>query len=408
MADRRGREEKAPESSSAPGPERNLGQILDLLAPDLSSVLVGEESWRRMRRISVELSADWVSFLGFEARLGPFSDGRRGDLAFNLTPEGLRRLSEGPFPRRWRRLARLCEQWGARSSVPFANAGEMWVELDMDDRGPWPAPNVFLSPGRESASPEPSAQAATVETCRWIGGTAAELFMARPPSRAVRQRLQRYVEQALRASLGQRQLRKVQVGMMSGRPVDGLRLCLLGLPAERVEGLLTEIRWPGARDLVSRRLQRFAPLVDDFGLHLDVGPELYPTLGLELLFDRSPWDHQPAVEPRWEKLLNALAADGLVRTDQVDGLLTWPGTTVDPAWLVQRALGDWAGLEESMTTVEHGVWTRGLAYLKWTLSPAGEEGMKAYFGAFSEQNHSPELRRIGAGSGRNEVAPEGS
>ena len=360
-----------------------LAHILDIVKQDLDPVLAPPHAVTEIRAAAAELSADLASFIGFETRLGTTDTDAEVDLAFNLSPAGLRRLADEPPAPSWSRLAELCCLWGERGDPPFSNAGELWVELDMSpDLEGFPAPNVFLAPTArlrrqlEADGPELDPD---LDLARWILDRAVPVFLGR----RLDPRIGDQILRCLDTSRGR--WTKFQLGMMGARPVDALRLCLFGLKTEDLESILTALPWPGpTADLLSLA-RRLAPVVDHFGLHLDVGPRLYPSFGLEGLFNRSPWDYQPEDEPRWRDLLELLVQDGRATAAQRDALLAWPGESFDQALVFERALRRLAGREQ--VELEPGRVTRGLAYIKVARNLAGRDLTKAYFGAYHDGRH---------------------
>lgn len=169
--------------------------------------------------------------------------------------------------------------------------------------------------------------------------------------------------------------RVLQVGLMLSRPIDAVRLCVLGVRANEAVPLLRSVRWSGNLDRVRALVDRYGPCVDHFGLHLDISDDLLPTLGVELLFEAAEWDRQPHREPRWELIFDRMLEQGLAKPEQTRALLAWPGLTDDGLFAVDKALAGPGDLGA------RGSIMRGLQHIKIGLSPDGRVTAKAYFGA---------------------------
>ena len=355
-----------------------LADLIDTVRLELSPTLVRPEPLAGLRAAATRLAVDLTAFVGFEARLGDSDDAV--DLAFNLSDSGLRRLAEAAPHPSWERMSRLAQLWGEQADPPFSNGGELWIELDLGPETDFPAPNVFLAP-----SPGNRDGASLMRQARWILQEAVPAFLGRPVSPAV----EGHALEAMEAVGGN--LSKFQIGLMGARPVDGLRLCLFGLSTASLADVLSAASWPGDIAEPLSVARRYGPLVDHLGLHLDIGPTLFPSFGLECLFDKSPFDYQPTDEPRWMDLLDCLVDDGRATADERDALLRWPGVSVDQSLVFAAALETLksrpvAGADDADRTTAGRV-TRGLAYVKLGRDLRGKAVTKAYFGAYHDGRH---------------------
>jgi hypothetical protein len=158
---------------------------------------------------------------------------------------------------------------------------------------------------------------------------------------------------------------------------------------------LHSIGRPGDKSKLAQVLKRYLPFVDSLCLHLDIGERVFPTLGVEMLYDseKSPWDYQPAYEMRWKLFFDCLVADGLCLPSKRDALLDWPSRTVVRLPLIEKLIAA-ASLEQTSritSPLPDGVLVTGLQHIKFSLSPTGEIIAKAYFGARYDQETQVQL-----------------
>jgi hypothetical protein len=153
------------------------------------------------------------------------------------------------------------------------------------------------------------------------------------------------------------------VGAMLARDEDAVRVTLKDVDPCDVVGLLDELGWPGPREILSAWLGALPARADRIFVNLDVGPEVFPTVGLECKFRR------PALEePRWPELLSYLQQQGLCREEKRRGLLAWPG----PFYAEQVLEGEtWISSFNNL-----------LSHVKVGIGAGGRVEAKGYFGAW--------------------------
>jgi hypothetical protein len=112
------------------------------------------------------------------------------------------------------------------------------------------------------------------------------------------------------------------IGIMLSRHPEAVRINVSGLSPTQLQSYLADIRWEGSTNDLETTFTYLLGLVDRVVLCLDIGVQIYPQIGLECFFDRSP-----GKEPRWAAFLDNLAARGLCAPAKRDALLSWPGYT---------------------------------------------------------------------------------
>jgi hypothetical protein len=167
-----------------------------------------------------------------------------------------------------------------------------------------------------------------------------------------------------------------QVGLMLARPVDAVRLCVRDLEVSELPGYLADVGWPGTWDEARTALAPFAALATRTALHLDVGSEVYPRIGLECYLeapDGSDWS------PTATAFLDGLAGAGLCVPSKRDGLLAWPGE--------QRVPADGVALPPSVASrarllgrAAFTMYCREMNHVKLNFTPGRPLEAKAYVG----------------------------
>jgi hypothetical protein len=193
------------------------------------------------------------------------------------------------------------------------------LEFDLADGLDGPVqPNVFIGAQTGILPPPPShpgqLELPVVGTAAWLIDTALPLLgKVITPSR--RDALMRCFE-ALPAGS-----RAFQVGVMLARPVDALRVCVLGLEYGKAVSFLRRVGWPGDLAELDRRLAPLTANAETFILDLDVGDAVLPTLGLECFAGE---DGDPDLVERWTSFLDPLVRAELCRPERRQALLEWP------------------------------------------------------------------------------------
>jgi hypothetical protein len=108
---------------------------------------------------------------------------------------------------------------------------------------------------------------------------------------------------------------------MLARPVDALRVCVLGLEYGKAVSFLRRVGWPGDLAELDRRLAPLTANAETFILDLDVGDAVLPTLGLECFAGE---DGDPDLVERWTSFLDPLVRAELCRPERRQALLGWP------------------------------------------------------------------------------------
>ncbi len=114
--------------------------------------------------------------------------------------------------------------------------------------------------------------------------------------------------------------------------------------------------------------------VDSFLLHLDVGEEISPKVGIECCYDRR---RGPDREPRWRGFLDSLKTLHLCLPEKADALLAYPGYAPTDREACP------AGLREVANKLEliwRSFFARAIYHIKLTYGHGHPWEAKAYLG----------------------------
>jgi hypothetical protein len=269
----------------------------------------------------------------------------------------------------WDRLRQFSALWAEPGSPLQDNVRILCLEFDLRDASPSevPVPSAFFAPCQGITRTDAAGDGLSAA---WVLDPALRLLRGTllPPAAA------RTVTGCVAALPGDAHV--FQVGLMLARPVDAVRLCVRGLEFSDLPAYLARVGWPGTWDEARTALAPFAELATRTALHLDVGSEVYPRIGLECYLeapDGSDWS------PTATAFLDALVGAGLCVPSKRDGLLAWPGEqrlTADRVAL-PPAVANRAGL---LGRAAFTMYRREMNHVKLTFSPGRPLEAKAYVG----------------------------
>ncbi|MCI0398533.1 MAG: hypothetical protein L0332_02730 [Chloroflexi bacterium] len=329
---------------------------LEANRPFFPRQLVPEQALAQIMPIAATLPP--VSNIAIECRLPA------GATNVDFIPQFVRRggsgavlAGHGPDDPVWSQVRRFCAEWVRPASFLQGGIREIWLEFDVaGDTPELPQPSVFI--GFDSAAPPAEYQQLSEVT---ITTLQAELLSA-----SFRRNLATCFA-ALPAAA-----RLFSLGVMLARRYDRARVCVGNVPKDQALAYLQQIGWPGPLDRVQELIGDLSPLVDEYGLALDVGDNISPKLGLECYL----LEPSPAKESRWSQLLDYLAATGQCAPEKKEGLLRWPGRQfhgLSPDEAAQLRATAHSGFPRL-----HNIFTRKISHLKVVLEPGKPQETKAY------------------------------
>ncbi|HEY7062215.1 MAG TPA: hypothetical protein VII06_12115 [Chloroflexota bacterium] len=307
-----------------------LAEVLQPLDGAIPSSLVSSASLAAIAATVRALPSELTHHFGFECALN--DPAPTADFALSMTPEEGEQalLGREALPADylthpvWSRIRQFGALWAERGSPLNGHVRNLYLEFDLRDASPSDVsvPSAFFAPYQgitrgqadDDGLSEPWVLDPAIPVLR---GAALPLPTARALMGCVA---------ALPAGAF-----VFQVGLMLARPVDAVRLCVRGLAFTDLPGLLGRVGWPGNWDEARAALAPYAALATDTALHLDVGSEVYPRIGLECYLGvpgGGDWS------PTATAFLDSLVDAGLCVSAKRDGLLAWPGEQRVPADIV--------------------------------------------------------------------------
>lgn len=168
------------------------------------------------------------------------------------------------------------------------------------------------------------------------------------------------------------------LGLMFGREEGWLRVNIKQLGRGGLLPLLAAIGWPGDRAAADALFSRLLDQADRVTVALDLRDEWQGSIGFEAFFE-----HPPARDPRWRRLLDWLCDERLATADEQAALLDFPAVVAPgpggPAWPAPWIVA------AAMAPHDHvPSFRRYLSHLKVSLDASGQRQAKAYLGMIHE------------------------
>lgn len=168
------------------------------------------------------------------------------------------------------------------------------------------------------------------------------------------------------------------LGLMLGRDDGWLRVNVKQLARGRLLPFLEEIGWPGDRAAAEASFSWLLDRAERVTVALDLRDGWQEGIGFEAFFE-----HPPARDPRWARLLHGLCGEGLATERERADLLEFPAVVVPgpggPRW-------PWSWIvAAAQAPADHVPYlTRSLSHVKVSLDPSGKRQAKAYLGLIHE------------------------
>ena len=356
-----------------------LADYLDLIRPYVPGALVSREAHSEIRRVAAYFPGILAfGTFGFECPLGTAAP--TADFLFSLSsensgPEVLSgsladcELSSALFSYpQWRRLRHFGRRWADPTGGLHAEVDDVWLEFDVArNRETDPIASMFFSPFKQLDAERKEGLTAqtlvdrvqTVYVC-----TTGRVFRS-----GMLRQWWTCMENLPRVSA------LFQVGNMIARDEErGIRMCVKTRSVQEVMRYLAAVRWPGDVAEVRRVLSDIQPLVDSFALHLDVGEEISPKIGIECGYHGR---RGPEREPRWHGFLEFLDTMHLCLPEKADGLLAFPGYAPTDGEACPAPLRKVA---HRLSLLWRSFFVRSIYHIKLTHGLEGRWEAKAYLG----------------------------
>jgi len=270
----------------------SMRNLLRQLRPHLSQQLIGVSAFEGMEQICATFPP--LSGLIIERHLG----GRptKVDLSLRMLSSDRGRAF---LASRQDGVGKIARRWGDPVS-PYRALEVIWLEFDQPQAGALRQPSVFL--GVCNLQPPYGWIIQAAETLRSSGFSAC---------------VRSSIESILATSPGEP--RSLQVGIMTSRGDDTIRLCL-PMPAGAAATVCSAAGVANGANRVEAVLQQFtiAPQTPIL-LHIDVGETTGSTIGLEM---------KPGKQGSWKSLLAQIRSNDLCSSCEIEDLLAWPGSAL--------------------------------------------------------------------------------
>jgi hypothetical protein len=270
----------------------------------------------------------------------------------------------------WKQVRDFCRAWADPASPLHEGVERLWLEFDIsgdaDPAESRPLPGVFLDFAESACASGPPE-----ERCGYAV-LALRSLLGTEPSPAVTGHLLRCLRALPEGAC------IPYVGVLIPRGTDLVRLCVMGLGEERLCDYLRAVGWTGPYASLAALLERVRASGGGSAspsmalVHLDVGSDLLPKVGLEFAFARSSQVRGRLHEPGF---LDLLVEEGFCTAPKRRVLLAWPGC--EPVRLPHEL---WPSLA-----------LRHLAHVKIVVDAGGPREAKAYLSL----RHTPRGRRNG-------------
>jgi len=301
--------------------ENSLTDYITVIEDRIHHDLISPARILEIKRITDIFPSQITSMFGFECRLG--DDIPQADLAFSILPEMAailesidREESFWPGDGIWngvREVINRIEEPGLKDV-----AGLLWLEFDLDRpfKGV-PAPGVFLS--FERFMRHNRLRLSMKEKAERLL-SASESVISSLRGRQFFDRIQPAFAEALRLLPEHSML--FQVGTMTSRPGEYMRICIQDITMEEIITFLEKMKWPGSFEELDALLRTLSDFSGSTVLALDLGEAVMPKVGVEISFQE---DMISKKEPPWKGFLGYLADEGLCTRKKADALLEYPG-----------------------------------------------------------------------------------
>ncbi len=355
-----------------------LETYIQLVAPHLSHKLVSSQALSYIQTITKNLPPFPEVLL--ECRLGDnnpnvdfsvlakASDGSRDILAGLSSTNVLPNVIFTNYV--WNRIRDFCLHWHEPDSLLAKNIDHIWLEFDVDQQPQnIPLPSFFFN---LKYYPKFSKYQAFQEPTKTIA-TALSLLLEDSLTPQIKQNL------AICCDSLPIESRFLYIGAMLSRPLNAVRVNIIGIPEEELENYLTKIGWTYPIKKLKELIKVISNFVDIIVLNFDIGNTIFPKVGIECeLLKKSPH-----LEPRWQLLLDYLVQTGLCTPEKRDAFLSWHGHSYEESY---------PEVWSSNVNRELSILFRRLNHIKIVYDPNSYPEAKGYL-SFSHKCQNSEDRR---------------
>ena len=303
-----------------------LDNYIKVVAPYIPQQLISTEHLSHIQKIATLLPSASANIFAFECRLGEMTPRADFFLCANASAGG-RDVLAGHHPTMnlpkellinsvWSKIHDFCLDWANPTSPLYKNADNIWFEFDVDGEPPEiPIPSLFF--GVKKLQPLHTKNQLQYEDSahiyQWGTNTALKLLDIK-----ISLELQRKLFDCF--SLLPPGAEVFHIGVMLSRESEALRLCVRGIPPEKIVDYLSIIGWTGSVQELNSLVYDLSKFAEDIHIAFDVGNIVFPKIGFECCFGtQNPNDSQ------LRAFLDYLVASGMCLPVKRDAILNYPG-----------------------------------------------------------------------------------
>ena len=300
----------------------HVSDYLYSVAPHMPQTLISNQNLNEIRTLSNNFTGNLTSFLIFESRLNSYN--ARSDYCFAVSSKNGERenladlIKSGHLSEKflkqseWKQLGDFAKSWADPKSILYENVKGLWFEFDTASKiSDAPAPSIFIQPtSHYTITGDVSVQNT------WITKIALPILLGRPLVNKVEEKVLECIKMLpLESSL-------FQIGTMLSRKDDEIRIVIKRIRAGEIIPYLKSIGWSDDQNnSLSNLLEEIKEIVSRIVLHISVGEDVNPKVGIECSFYPDNYHR----EEGWKSLLSYLLEKGLCNKEKYFSLLKFSG-----------------------------------------------------------------------------------
>lgn len=287
--------------------------------------LASSQNLAEIKGLADHFTGGLTSFFGFESRLG--NSEARSDYLFAVSSMKGERdalvnlFKSGNLPEtfynktEWQQIGNFALAWANPKSQLYDKVIGLWFEFDTSDLSSEASiPSIFIHSVPIKSNSETS-------NYKWLTHTALPLLVGRRLSKIVEQRIIGCIQKMpSEATL-------YQIGTMLSRVTDGIHLVIKRIRPDQIIPYLKSIGWSDENEGLSSLLKELEKHVNRIVLHISVGEQVDPKIGIECSFYPGFNDK----EAGWSEFLDYLIEKELCLSEKHSALLNFPGVEQEDA-----------------------------------------------------------------------------
>ena len=346
---------------------------LNLIEANIPDELITTTNYSEIKNLAKFFKNNVTSFFGFETNI--CNNDSKSDYLFAISSrngerEALLQLLENDIRpssflnnSEWQNIYRFTKEWSNSESILFSKVHGLWLEFDSNEfLNDIPAPSVFFHPASISTD-----KLDRIED-KWFTRIAIPLLTGKKISSKIEDNIFRCIENLPSGAA------LFQIGAMLSRSSDSVRLVFKRIQPEDIIPYLKSIGYKNDTTELEGTLNELKEYVTRMVLHIRVGEEVDPVVGIEGSFSPDRY-HE---ETGWEKFLDYLKNKGLCHPEKYSALISYPGIETseneydtDMDFIPSIKISD----ESKIKTL-----IRYISHIKITYSPDHKLEAKAYSG----------------------------